>query len=159
MILLMVEPIFLSPQVKRSVIISNKKHGIYELPYELRNNIRFRILGNYERSGKSQNPAELLSPRRLAPNPPPPAKKKNLVDTSKKLLKKGNSNFHMKTRACLKDPVYDCLWKQFSHLTCSKPHQTWFFLTSFVIMRILTQFHLKTKAAKSQKSAKFCHNW
>ena len=58
----MVEPIFLLPQVKRSVIISNNKHGMYELPYELRNNIRLRILGNYERSGKSQNVAELLLP-------------------------------------------------------------------------------------------------
>ena len=71
----MVKPIFLSPQVKQSVIISNNKHGIYELPYELRNNIRLRILGNYERSGKCQNIAELLSPRRLARSPPPKKKK------------------------------------------------------------------------------------
>ena len=42
---LMVEQIFLSPQVKRSVIISNK-HGIYELPHELPNDLRLRILGN-----------------------------------------------------------------------------------------------------------------
>ena len=44
--------IFFSPQVKQSVIISNK-HGIYELPHELPNNLRLRILWNYERSGKS----------------------------------------------------------------------------------------------------------
>ena len=31
--------IFFSPQVKRSVIISNK-HGIYELPHELRKDLR-----------------------------------------------------------------------------------------------------------------------
>ena len=37
--------IFFSPQVKRSVIISNK-HGIYELPHELPNDLRLRILGN-----------------------------------------------------------------------------------------------------------------
>ena len=89
----MVEPIFLSPQVKRSVIISNKKHGIYELPYELRNNIRFRILGNYERSGKSQNPAELLSPRRPAPNPPPPAKKKKSCRYQQKAVEKRKLKF------------------------------------------------------------------
>ena len=35
--------IFLSPQVKRIVIISNK-HGIYELPHELPNDLRFSIL-------------------------------------------------------------------------------------------------------------------
>ena len=38
-------PIFFSPPVKRSVIISNK-HGIYELPHELPNDLRLRILGN-----------------------------------------------------------------------------------------------------------------
>ena len=40
---LMFDQIFLSPQIKRSVIISNK-HGIYELPHELPNNLRLRIL-------------------------------------------------------------------------------------------------------------------
>ena len=50
--------IFLTRQVKRSVIISNK-HGIYELPHKLPNDLRLRILGNWERSGKSQNIIEL----------------------------------------------------------------------------------------------------
>ena len=50
--------IFLSPQVKGSVIISNK-HGTYKLLHELLNYLRLRILGNNERSGKSQNFIEL----------------------------------------------------------------------------------------------------
>ena len=37
--------IHLSPKVKRSVIISNK-HRIYQLPHELPNNLRLRILEN-----------------------------------------------------------------------------------------------------------------
>ena len=37
--------IFLSPQVKRSAIISDK-HGIYELPHGLLNDLRRRILEN-----------------------------------------------------------------------------------------------------------------
>ena len=37
--------IYLSPHVKRSVIISNK-YGIYELPDQLPNDLRLRILGN-----------------------------------------------------------------------------------------------------------------
>ena len=41
---LMFDQIFLSPQVKRSVIISNK-YGTYELPYKLQNDLRLRILG------------------------------------------------------------------------------------------------------------------
>ena len=45
---------FLSPQVKRSMITSNK-NGIYELPHRLPNYLRPRILGNYEISEKSQN--------------------------------------------------------------------------------------------------------
>ena len=49
----MFDQIFLSPQVKRSAI--NDKHGIYEFPYELSNDLRLRILeisGNLEISGK-----------------------------------------------------------------------------------------------------------
>ena len=38
-------PNVLSPQMERSVIISNK-HGIYELPHVLPNDLRFGILGN-----------------------------------------------------------------------------------------------------------------
>ena len=37
--------IFLSPQVKRWAIITYKR-GIYELPHELPNDLRLRILGN-----------------------------------------------------------------------------------------------------------------
>ena len=62
----MAEQIFLSPQVKRSLIISNK-YGIYELPHELPNDLTLRILEirkykdlrNYEISGKPQNFIEL----------------------------------------------------------------------------------------------------
>ena len=43
--------IFLSPQVEWCVIVTYK-HGIYELPYELRNHLRLRILRNQEISGK-----------------------------------------------------------------------------------------------------------
>ena len=42
---LMFYQIFLSPQVKRCTIIVYK-HCIYELPHELRNNLKLRILGN-----------------------------------------------------------------------------------------------------------------
>ena len=37
----MFDKIFLSPQVKRNVIVSNK-HGIHELPQELPNNLRLK---------------------------------------------------------------------------------------------------------------------
>ena len=41
----MFDKIFMSPQVERIMIISNK-HGIYELPYELPNDFRLRTLEN-----------------------------------------------------------------------------------------------------------------
>ena len=43
--ILIFDKIFVSPQVKRIVIISNK-NGIYELPHELPNELRLRTLGN-----------------------------------------------------------------------------------------------------------------
>ena len=45
LLLLMIYQIFLSPQVKRCAIITYK-HGIWELPHELPNDLRLWILGN-----------------------------------------------------------------------------------------------------------------
>ena len=50
--------IFLSPQVKRIVIINNK-HGIYELPKELPNDLTLRILRKKEILRRFQNIIEL----------------------------------------------------------------------------------------------------
>ena len=41
----MFDQTFLSRETKRSKIISNK-HGIYELPHELSNELRLTVLGN-----------------------------------------------------------------------------------------------------------------
>ena len=49
--------ILLSPQVKRTAIISNKQ-GVYELSHELPNDLRLRILGYKEKPGRSQNLVE-----------------------------------------------------------------------------------------------------
>ena len=43
--------IFLSPQVKQCAIITNK-HGIYELPHKLPNDLRLRKLGNIRKLSK-----------------------------------------------------------------------------------------------------------
>ena len=75
-------PIFFSPQVKRSVIISNK-HDIHELPRELKNDLRLRIFGNQEISGKSLNFIELL------PSPQSSLQNENFVNTSTKLPENG----------------------------------------------------------------------
>ena len=49
--------IFLLPQVKRWAIITFK-HGIYELPDGLRNNLRLSILRHQEISGDCPNSIE-----------------------------------------------------------------------------------------------------
>ena len=41
----MLDKILVSPKVKRIVIISNK-HGIYDLPHELPNDVKLRTLVN-----------------------------------------------------------------------------------------------------------------
>ena len=51
---LMFYQIFLSLQVKRNAIVTNKQRA-YELPHELPNYLRLRILGNKEKSEKSQD--------------------------------------------------------------------------------------------------------
>ena len=85
--------IFLSPQVKQSAIISNK-HGMYELPHELPNNLQI-----YKISGKNQN----LSNDSLVPNPP--AKMRILLILARISWKteiKLFPQFHMKIRISLK---------------------------------------------------------
>ena len=42
--------ILFSPQVKRCAVISYK-HGMYELPHEMPNDIRLRTVENWEISG------------------------------------------------------------------------------------------------------------
>ena len=46
----MFSQMFLSAHVKRCVIITYK-HGIYEFPHDFPNDLRLKILGNWEISG------------------------------------------------------------------------------------------------------------
>ena len=54
----MFDKIFVSPQVKQIVSISNKL-DINEFPHEFPNNLRIRTLGNQEILRRSQNLIEL----------------------------------------------------------------------------------------------------
>ena len=56
------------------------KHAKYELPGELRNNLRLRILGNWEISRKRINSIEWY------PSADSPCQNESFVNTSKKLL-------------------------------------------------------------------------
>ena len=84
----MFHQIFLSPQVKRIMIISNK-HGIYELPHELLNKIYphgiFAAGGGLSAHTRKK-------------------KKLNFFHTAL---------FHTNTKVCLIYFGQDCLWKQY----------------------------------------------
>ena len=74
----MFDQIFFSPQAKKSVIISNK-HSTYELPHQLPNDLRFRIL-ILEISGKSQKFIEQLPSAQFS------SQKENFVSPEKQKL-------------------------------------------------------------------------
>ena len=57
--------IFLSPQVKQCAIITYK-HGTYELPHKMLNDLKLRILGNKNVSRKSLKSVELEPSAQLA---------------------------------------------------------------------------------------------
>ena len=57
---------------------------IYALPHNLQVDLRLKILGNSNISGKFQSPIKLL------PNPQSSSREKNFISTSKSLLKNGN---------------------------------------------------------------------
>ena len=75
--------IFLSLKVERSTIITCT-HGIYELPHELPNNLKLRILGNQKMSRKCLNFIE------SQPSAQSPCQNESFVNTSRKLLKNRN---------------------------------------------------------------------
>ena len=75
--------IFLSPQVKRSVIISNKI-GLDKLPHKMKNDLRLSIIGNQKLSGKYQISID------LEPNSQSSFQNDFFLNTSKKLLKNRN---------------------------------------------------------------------
>ena len=78
--ILMFQRIFLSLQNKRFAILTYQ-NGIYELPSELPNDLKVRILGDYEKSGKCLDFIELQSSAQS------PWKNGYFVNTSKILFK------------------------------------------------------------------------
>ena len=78
--------IFLSPQVKRWAIFTYK-HGIYELPHELPNDLRLRILR------KLGNISKVSKFHRIIVYAQSCCQNKSFVNTSGKLFKNRNETF------------------------------------------------------------------
>ena len=72
--------ILISPQMNRCEVVPYK-HGIYELPHELPNDLRLRKLGNYEILGECLNCIE------CPPSGKTPCQNNNFVTSSKKVTK------------------------------------------------------------------------
>ena len=78
----MIEQIFPSPQVKRSVITSNKL--VLQLPYVLLNDLRLRKFGNIRKISKRYRTIE------LSPSAQPTPRNKNVISTGQYFLKNRN---------------------------------------------------------------------
>ena len=131
----------------------NCKFCIYELPHQLTNDLRLRILRYEEISEKCLNFIEWW------PSFQSSCQNENFVNASKKLLKNRynfsrSALFHMKTRVSLKYFVNGCLWKTF-FLLVTDPDP--FKLTFFGNFSNSNAFHTvltKIRAVKLQNRAK-----
>ena len=65
----------------------------------------------------------------------------------------------MKTTVSLKYFVNDCLWKHFIASTSPQTPSNFISLTILVTQRPFTEFYLKIRAIKLQKSAEICLTW
>ena len=136
--ILMFDQIFLSPHMKRSMIISNK-HGMSKLPHELPNDSKYSILKimKYQENLKSsQNYSLVLS---LLPT-------KKFCRYQQKSPQKQKLNlfritlFHMKTKVYLKYFVNDSLGKQCFTPNFSHTPLNLIYSNTLGTRRLLTQF-------------------
>ena len=134
-------------QTKTSWIINNK-YGINELPQELPNNLKRRILGNYTLHRIAAQ--SLVLPLKL-----------KFVSNAKKFTGKQKLNFsrgalfQMKIRVCLKYFLKDCLWKQFLVSNLLYTPSKFTCMAIFVTLTSLTQFNLILEVLRLQESTKF----
>ena len=95
------DQIFLTPQVKGCAIITYKQ-GIYELPHELPNELRLRILGNIRKLSKLH---------RMIAHAQSPCQNESFVNTTRTLLKNRNYTFSVVCSFTWKlELVSDILW-------------------------------------------------
>ena len=149
--------IFFSLGMRQSAFISNKQ-GVYELPHKLLRELRFRILGNKKKSGKSQyfqnyKLVPSLSVKTKFFQYQPKTTEKQKLNPSRKAL------LHVKTKVSLKYLLNDCLWKH--SFTANSPQipSNLIWLTILVTLMPFTQFQPKIRATKFYKCPKNCLTW
>ena len=127
---LMAEQFFFSPQVKRSLIISNK------LVYKSRLTSCWMVTKYQENLKTSDKYLLFLSPLAEIKISSVLAK---ISWKKKKLSFSSSALFHIKTALCLKDFVNDCVWKQPLAFNSSQTPSNFIRLTIFVPLRSFTQ--------------------
>ena len=123
--------IFLSPKIKRCMNITYK-YGIYQLPHELLNDLRIRILKKTE---KSENGLKLIEWESLRPSFP--NKKEIFLIPAKNFWKVKRMLFLIKFRISLRHFMTECLWKAFCD---SDSPKTFSNLISLTILLTLSPF-------------------
>ena len=139
-------------QILKQWVIITSKHGIYELPHELPNNLRLRKIGNIRKVSKLH--------RIIASCPVSLPKTKILLILTlekQKLIFSRCTLFHLKTRVSLEYFVNHCLWKLFFYSNLSQNLSNLFFFTFLVTLRSFTRlFELKLKKQKGRKNPQIC---
>ena len=126
--------IFISPQVKQIMIISNK-HGIYEFPHELPNDLRSSEIRKCQEGLKSSYNYSLV---------PSLLPKMEILSIVAKTIQKLKLNFSRSvlfltnTKVCLIYFGQDCLWKQYFVSNSPQSPSNLICFTILVILRFLT---------------------
>ena len=145
---------FVSPEVKRIVIISHK-HGIRVLLHQLPNELKLRSLGNQEISRRCQNFMNCSVVLSLAP-------KIKILSILAKILAKLKLNF---SRRCYFTEKLQFVINISARIVSAKSillvthhpsPSNLICLTILVTLRALIQFQPKIRATNWQKSVKIC---
>ena len=129
-------------------MIINNKHGIHELPHELSNDLRLRILENQEILKRCQIFIEFW------PSAQSSSQNGIFVNTSKKNVQKLKLNFyckaplHTNTKVCLMYFDQDCLWKKYFAFNSSQSPSK---LICFTVLVTLTLLDVLNKHAPLKK--------
>ena len=136
-------------QILKQWVIITSKHGIYELPHELPNNLRLRKIGNIRKVSKLHR---IIA---LCPVSLPKTKILLILTLEKqKLIFSRCTLFHLKTRVSLEYFVNHCLWKLFFYSNLSQNLSNLFFFYFFGNTKV---FHAvvwaNIKETKGQKKS------
>ena len=144
---------FFSPQVTRSVIISNK-NGIYKLPHKFAKRLKAQDLRKLGTTKKISKFIELQLSTQSSQKMNFFFQHQQGTAEKQKLNFSRSALFHMKTGVCLKYFVQGCILKKFFASNSPQAPLSLIWMTILINVRTLTQFYFKLKAPNFQKGPK-----